>query len=53
MAGKPTAQTQIARDAVRRFGHLGNRTIARHLIENYGELWDNDLEKARRTKDNA
>jgi hypothetical protein len=41
------ARAQIVRDTVRRFSHLGNRTIARHLIANYGDLFDNDVEKAR------
>ena len=38
---------QLVRDTVRRFYHLPARTIARHLIANYGELFDNDLELAR------
>jgi hypothetical protein len=40
-------RSQLVRDTVRRFYHLGNRTIAQHLIANYGELFDNDIEKAR------
>lgn len=40
-------RAELAREAVRRFGHLGNRTIARHLVENYGEAFNFDLEVAR------
>lgn len=40
-------RTQITRDTVRRFYHLPARTIARYLIAEYPELYDNDLEKAR------
>lgn len=39
---------QVIRDTVRRFQHLPSKTIARILISEYGELFDNDLEKARK-----
>lgn len=38
---------KIVKDAIRRFYHLPNRTIARHLIATHSGLFDNDLEKAR------
>lgn len=38
---------QIIRDAIRRFSHLGNKTIARYILHAYGELFENDLEKIR------
>jgi len=38
----------IVKAAIRRFYHLPTRTIARHLLETYGQLWDNDLERIRR-----
>jgi len=41
------ARIQIVRDTVRRFHHLGNRTIAKYILENYGPQFDNDLEKIR------
>ena len=40
-------KSQIVKDTIRRFGHLPNRTIAQFLINEYGGLFDNDLEKAR------
>ena len=40
-------KSQIVKDTVRRFQHLPNRTIAQFLINEYGELFDNDIEKAR------
>ena len=40
-------KTQIVKDAIRRFCHLPNRTIARHLIATHGDLFEQDLEKAR------
>jgi len=40
-------KTDIVRDTVRRFYHLPVRTIARYLINEYGDLFDGDLEKAR------
>ena len=41
-------KAQIVKDAVRRFHHLPDRTISRYILEVYGELFDNDLEKIRR-----
>jgi len=38
---------EVVKDAVRRFNHLPNRTIAKHLLHTHGGLWDNDLEKIR------
>ena len=40
-------KTDIVRDTVRRFYHLPARTIARYLINEYGDLFDGDIEKAR------
>jgi len=40
-------KSDIIKNAIRRFNHLSNRTIARHLLYTHGELWDNDLEKIR------
>ena len=40
-------KTDIVKAAIRRFSQLSTRTIARHLLYTYGELWDNDLEKIR------
>ena len=40
-------KNQIIIDAVRRFQHLPTRTIARHVLNTHGELWENDLEKVR------
>lgn len=52
MAGKKTSKGMIVRETVRRFHHLPDRTIARHLINNYPHLFLDgegkaDLEKAR------
>lgn len=40
-------KSKVVKDAIRRFYHLPNRTIARHLIATHSGLFDNDLEKAR------
>ena len=40
-------KTQIIKDAVRRFHHLPDRTIARYVLHTFGDLYDNDLEKIR------
>lgn len=40
-------KNQIVKDAVRRFHHLPARSIARHVLYEYGDLFDNDLEKVR------
>lgn len=37
----------VVKDAIRRYFHLGNRTIAQHILATYPELFENDLEKAR------
>ena len=34
-------------DALRRFPNLGNRTIARYIIDTVGDKYNNDLEKVR------
>lgn len=52
MAGKKAVKGQIVQDTVRRFHHLPDRTIARHLVNNYPNLFLNnegkaDIEKAR------
>ena len=40
-------KTEIVRDTVRRFFHLPNLTIAKHILATHGPLFDNDLEKIR------
>jgi len=40
-------KAQIVKDAIRRFNHLPNRTIARHILHTYGPLFDNNLEAIR------
>jgi hypothetical protein len=40
-------QSNIVLDAVRRFPNLPSRTLARHLLAEHGELFENDLEKIR------
>jgi len=37
----------IVKDAVRRFPNLPDRAIARFILDNHGDLFDNDLEKIR------
>ena len=37
----------IVLDAVRRFPHLQTRTLASYILNVYGDLFDNDLEKVR------
>jgi len=41
------AKSKLVLDAVRRFTHLPDRTIARHLLNQHKGLFDNDLEKIR------
>lgn len=41
------SKISIVRDAVRRFHHLPARTIARHIMNTHGDLFENDLEKIR------
>lgn len=38
---------EIVKAAIRRFSHLPNQTIAKHLFATHPGLFDNDLEKAR------
>lgn len=38
---------EIVRDAVRRFFHLPNQTIAKYILATHGPLFDGDLEKIR------
>jgi len=40
-------RSKIVRETVRRFIHLPNLTIARYLINEYGDLFDNNLDTAR------
>ena len=40
---------KIVKNAIRRFHHLPKQTIARHILNTYGGLFDNDLEKIRNT----
>ncbi len=40
-------KTEIIKNALRRFRHLPLKTIARHIANTEGDLWDNDLEKIR------
>jgi predicted phosphodiesterase len=47
LANLSQQKAQIVKDAIRRFNHLPNRTIARHILHTYGELFDNDLEVIR------
>lgn len=40
-------KTKIVFDAVQRFQTLPTRTIARYILDNYGDLWDGNLERIR------
>lgn len=40
-------KNQIIKDAIRRFSHLPSRTIARHIIHTYGELFEDNLDAVR------
>jgi hypothetical protein len=40
-------KTEIVRNAIKKFQHLPNRTIARYILHNYGVFFDGDLEKIR------
>ena len=40
-------KSEIVRNAIKDFPDLPNRTIARYILFNYGDLFDNDLEKIR------
>lgn len=39
--------TEIVKSAIRRFGNLGNMTIARYVLNTHGDLFDQDIEKIR------
>ena len=41
------ARLEMTRDACRRFSHLPSQTIARHLLFQYPDMYDNSLETAR------
>lgn len=43
----PSAKTKAIRETLERFPDLGNRTIARIVLHNYGDLYENDIEKIR------
>lgn len=40
-------KAQIIKDSIRRFNHLPIRTISRHILTLYGDMFDGDLEKIR------
>ena len=42
-----SSKSKIVRNAIRRFHHLPNRTIARHILATHGDLFQNSLEKVR------
>jgi len=46
MAAK-LGKINIIKNAIRRFHHLPKQTIARHILNTHGELFDNDLDKIR------
>ena len=37
----------IVKDSIRRFSHLGDRTISRYILSTYGDLFEQDIEKIR------
>lgn len=43
----PDKKGEIVLEAVRRFNHLPSRTIASHILNVYGDLFDNDIEIIR------
>jgi predicted phosphodiesterase len=43
----PTKKSSIVLEAVRRFPNLPSRTLAAHILNTHGALFDNDLEKIR------
>lgn len=45
--GRPQPKSQAIRDTLERFPNLGSRTIARIVLHNHGDLYDNDIEKIR------
>ena len=42
-----TAQQKIVQEAMERFPNLGNRTLAKYILHNYGDVFGNDLERVR------
>lgn len=42
-----TSKNQCIREILQKFPHLGNRTIARIVLHDYGDQHDNDIEKVR------
>ena len=40
-------QADIVKNAIRRFHHLPNLTIAKHILNTHGDLFEQDLEKIR------
>lgn len=42
-----TQRKEIIEDAVRRFSHLPSRTIARHILYNYGPIFDQNYDNIR------
>lgn len=47
MAGIPTIKGRIVEEAIQRFPKFGNLTIARIILYNDGDYFDNNLEKIR------
>lgn len=45
--GRPVQHQSIIKEMIEKFPNLGNRTLARIILHNYGDLFDNDLEKIR------
>ena len=45
--GNQTEKRNVVIDTIDRFPTLGSRTIARIVLHNYGDLFDNDIEKIR------
>ena len=41
------AKNKIVKDAIRQFPKLGNKTVARYILNMHGELFDQDIEKIR------
>jgi len=41
------ASAQIVKDSIRRFNHLGSMTIAKYILNTYGDLFDQDIERIR------
>lgn len=43
----PNRSINIVKDSIRRFSHLGDRTISRYILSTYGDLFEQDIEKIR------